>query len=153
MDHPADIVVARRVPSFCEKLWATGEEMVDSLDSMFPELTSIIGGQVENLLEPIREKSSVFCCKNNPLVVIIQDASFQPFKRYIFFPISCSSIRLAKVPALLFFFQLLKFFQTNFLQIFLAVLVGLAWFSSSFSGCRKDLATGMRNSLLTGTRY
>ena len=45
--------------------------MVDSFDTFLAEPTFVIGGQLEDLLEPIREKSSVLCCKNNPLAVIV----------------------------------------------------------------------------------
>ena len=42
VDDPADVVVSRRVPSFCEQFGAAGEKVVDRLDVFVAESAFVI---------------------------------------------------------------------------------------------------------------
>ena len=76
MDNPSDIVVPRCVPTLSQQLWAAGEEMVNSLDTVLAEPALIIVCHLEYFLQPIREESFVLCCKNYSFIVKFQHSSF-----------------------------------------------------------------------------
>ena len=69
MDHPADIVVSGGVPSFREHFGAAGEQVLDSLDVVLAEPALVVVGELEDLLELIREETFILGCKYDSLVV------------------------------------------------------------------------------------
>ena len=76
MDHPAVVVMPRRVPPPWQQFWIVGEEMVNIFDAILSKSALVICCQFEDFLEPIREETFVLCCKNNPFIVIIHDSTF-----------------------------------------------------------------------------
>ena len=73
MDHPADVVMPRRVPSLCQQFWAAGEEMVNSFDAILTKSPYVISCQIGDFFEYNYQKVFVLCFKNNPFIVIILD--------------------------------------------------------------------------------
>ena len=71
MDHPADVVMPRRVPPLCHQFWTAGEEMVNSFDAILAKSALVLCCQFEDFFEPVRKKTFVLCCKNNTFIVII----------------------------------------------------------------------------------
>ena len=72
MYDPADVIMPCRISPFSQQFWTAGEEMGGGFDTFLTEPAFVIVGELEYLLESIREEAIVLCCKNYSFAVCLR---------------------------------------------------------------------------------